>query len=67
MARGYKRLTDYTRSDNTSLYSLYLLITEALPYLVEKKEAQHHVERHVTFSINGFEPSTREPWWHEDD
>ena len=68
MARGYKRLINYTQCDGSSLYSLYLLISESLPYLVEKKESQHEVESHITFSINGFEPHMNKlPWWHEDD
>jgi predicted component of type VI protein secretion system len=68
MARGFKGLTDYTQCDGSSLYSLYLLISESLPYLVERKESQHEVESHITFSINGFEPRmNKHPWWQEDD
>ena len=68
MVRGYKRLTDYTDCDSSAIDSLYLLLTESLPHLVEKRHAQQEIERHVTFSINGFDPhSLRGPWWQDDD
>jgi hypothetical protein len=54
------------------LETLYLLITESLPYLFERSEVGQQVENHVTFSINGFDtlPNNamfRNPWWQEDD
>ena len=72
MGRGYTRLTDYSSCDTTSLDTLYLLITESLPYLFERSEVEHQAERHMTFSINGFDtlPNNamfRNPWWQEDD
>ena len=61
-------MTDYTQCDSTSTYSLYLLISESLPYLLERKEQQRQVERHISFSINGIDPhSLRGPWWQDDD
>jgi len=69
VGRGHTRLTDYSGCDTTSLGTLYLLITESLPYLFERKQMEHEVERHVTFSINGFDmpPNLKSPWWQEDD
>ncbi len=68
MERGYKRLTDYTQCDTTAIYSLYQLISESLPYLMERKQLQRQTEQHVTFSINGFDPhNLRGPWWQDDD
>ena len=62
-------MTDYASCDTTSLDRLYLLVTESLPYLFERKQVEHEVERHVTFSINGFDPphDLRSPWWEHDD
>ena len=63
-------MTDYAGCDTTSLDTLYLLITESLPYLFERKEGEEN--RQVSFSINGFDmpPSNamfRQPWWQDDD
>ena len=45
-----------------------MLISESLPYLLERKEQQRQVERHISFSINGIDPhSLRGPWWQDDD
>ena len=61
-------MTDYTQCDSSSTYSLYLLISESLPYLMERKEILRQAERHVTFSINGLDPhNLRGPWWENDD
>ena len=65
-------MTDYASCDSTSLDRLYLLITESLPYLFERKQEEHEINRQVTFSINGFDtlPNNamfRNPWWQEDD
>ena len=69
MGRGYTRLTDYASCDSTSLDTLYLLITESLPYLFERKQEEHEVNRQVSFSINVFDPphDLRSPWWEHDD
>ena len=67
MGRGFERLTDYTQCDSSAIDSLYLLITESLPHLVERKEERKVVHRQVTFSINGFDPNLRGPWWENDD
>ena len=72
MERGHTGLTDYSGCDTTSLDTLYLLITESLPYLFEMKQEEHEVNRQVTFSINGFDmpPSNamfKHPWWQDDD
>ena len=57
-------MTDYTYCDTTSLDTLYLLITESLPYLFERKQQENEVERHVTFSINGFDmPPNNAMFW----
>jgi len=62
-------LTDYANCDSSSLDTLYLLITESLPYLFENKEVEQQMTRNVTFSINGFDPAhdLRSPWWEHDD
>jgi len=61
-------LTDYTQCDSSAIDSLYVLLTESLPHLIEKKHHQHEIERHITFSINGVDPhSLRSPWWQDDD
>ena len=62
-------MTDYSRCDTTALDSIYLLITELLPYLFERKQLENDEEQHVTFSINGLDmpPNLRSPWWQEDD
>ena len=62
-------MTDYASCDTTSFDTLYLLITESLPYLFEMKQEEHEVNRQVTFSINGFDPphDLRSPWWEHDD
>ena len=65
-------MTDYSSCDSTSLDTLYLLITESLPYLFEMKQIEDEEDGHVTFSINGFDmpPSNamfRQPWWQDDD
>jgi len=73
VGRGYERImTNYADCDTSSLETLYLLITESLPYLFERSEVGQQVENHVTFSINGFDtlPNNamfRNPWWQEDD
>ena len=65
-------MTDYAGCDTTSLDTLYLLITESLPYLFEMKQEEYEVNRQASFSINGFDipPSNamfRQPWWQDDD
>jgi len=61
-------MIDYTQCDSSAIDSLYLLLTESLPHLLEKKHTNQEIERHVTFSINGFDPHRlRGPWWHDDD
>jgi len=56
MGRGYTRLTDYTQSDDSATSSLYLLITESLPYLVERKEESMEIQRYTNdqkFNLRG--------------
>ena len=50
--------------DYSGLVSLYMLLTESLPYLVMKKETPETTERYVSFRINGVDMN---PWWQEDD
>ena len=50
--------------DYSGLVSLYMLLTESLPYLVMKKAMPEEPERYVSFRINGVDMN---PWWQEDD
>ena len=57
--------------DYSGLVSLYMLLTESLPYLVMKKEMPETTERYVSFRINGVDMdprwNTNGSWCNEDD
>ena len=64
MGRGHTNMNSLSNVDYSGLVSLYMLLTESLPYLVMKKEMPETTERYVSFRINGVDMN---PWWQEDD
>jgi hypothetical protein len=61
---GNRRMNGISNVDYSGLVSLYMLLTESLPYLVMKKDAPEINDKYVTFKINDVDMN---PWWHEDD
>jgi len=64
MGRWCISMNGISNVDYSGLVSLYMLLTESLPYLVMKKDRPEISEDYVTFKINGVDMN---PWWHEDD
>ena len=60
MGRGCISMNGISNIDYSGLVSLYMLLTESLPYLVMKKEMPETTERYVSFRINGVD---MDPWW----